>query len=78
MTEFERNCYGMTTEAIEKHIVNGISAKFSGLGMAVGSLLSDAQHQMEFGDVEGARKTLNVAKYVIFEHMMEQKSLANV
>jgi hypothetical protein len=34
--------------------------------MVVAGLMSDAQEQMAFGDVEGARKTLNLAKYLQF------------
>jgi hypothetical protein len=33
--------------------------------MVVAGLMSDAQEQMAFGDTEGARKTLNIAKSII-------------
>jgi hypothetical protein len=42
-----------------------ISYRFSGANMVVASLMSDAQEQMAFGDTEGARKTLNIAKSII-------------
>jgi hypothetical protein len=34
---------------------------------AVAGLMSDAQEMMAFGDVEGARQTLNRAKYLQFK-----------
>lgn len=43
--------------------------KFTGGNMVVAGLMSDAQEQMAMDDVEGARKTLNIAKAILFEIM---------
>jgi len=40
--------------------------------------MSDAQEQMAFGDVEGARKTLNLAKYLQFKIAAGQLNFKNV
>jgi hypothetical protein len=37
--------------------------------MVVAGLMSDAQEQMAYGDVEGARQTLNRAKALLFKVM---------
>jgi hypothetical protein len=47
-------------------IKNSLTYKMTGGFMVVAGLMSDAQEQMAFGDVEGARKTLNLAKYLQF------------
>jgi hypothetical protein len=43
-----------------------ISYKACGAYMIVAGLMSDAQELMAHGDVERARKTLNIAKHVLF------------
>jgi hypothetical protein len=35
--------------------------------MVVAGLMSDAQEVMAMGDVESARKFLNIAKFILFE-----------
>jgi len=72
MTEFEKNCFGMTQEAIREEYMNSITAKCSGLEMVVMSILSDAQELAAMDDKESVRKQLNVAKYILSE-MMETK-----
>ena len=62
---------------IERHIKPSTTYKFTGGNMIVAGLMSDAQEQMELGDTEGARKTLNIAKHILFE-IMEGKLIANV
>ena len=52
--------------------------KMTGGFMCVASLMSDAQEQMAFGDVEGARKTLNLAKYLQFKIAAGQLNFKNV
>ena len=51
--------------------------RFSGGNMIVASLMSDAQEQMAMDDVEGARKTLNLAKNILFQ-IMEGQLVGNV
>ena len=67
MTEFERNCYGMTVEDINANLINGITTRLAGIEMTIMSILSDAQQVLEFGDSEQARKYINVAKFMIGE-----------
>jgi hypothetical protein len=51
--------------------------RFSGGNMIVAGLMSDAQEQMVMDDVEGARKTLNIAKNILFQ-IMDGKLIGNV
>jgi hypothetical protein len=73
MTEFEKNCYGMTEADIRDQYMDSITAKLSGLEMVVMGILSDAQHIQEFGSsTDAVRKQLNVAKFILSE-MLESK-----
>ena len=73
MTEFEKNCYGMSQEDIREQYMNSITARFSGLEMVVMSILSDCQEMMAMGtgprSVEYVRKQMNVAKFILSEQM---------
>jgi hypothetical protein len=62
---------------IERSIKPSFTYKFTGGNMIVAGLMSDAQELMEHGDTEGARKTLNIAKHVLFE-IMEGNLIGNV
>ena len=75
MTEFEKNCYGMTQEAIRDEYMNSITARLSGLEMVAMGVLSDAQELMTFGHdqaIDQARKNINIAKFILSE-MMEAR-----
>ena len=75
MTEFEKNCYGMTQEAIRNEYMNSITARLSGLEMVAMGVLSDAQELMTFGHEQAtdqARKNINIAKFILSE-MMEAR-----
>lgn len=76
MTEFEQNCYGMSTEDIRKQYMQSITAKFSGLEMVAMGILSDCQEMMAMGtgprSVEYVRKQMNIAKFILSE-MMEAR-----
>ena len=62
--------YGVANiDAYIKTVVNSFTYKVTGGNMIVAGLMSDAQEQMSFGDTEGARKTLNIAKAVLFQIM---------
>jgi len=50
-------------------VKNSITYQFTGANMVVAGLMSDAQEQMAFDDTEGARKTLNIAKAILFQIM---------
>ena len=69
MTEWEKNCYGMSEADIRKEYMNSITAKFSGLEMVVMGVLSDAQELLEMDRKEAARKQMNIAKFILSEMM---------
>jgi len=78
MTEFEKNCYGMSTADIRVQYMQSITAQRCGLEMVVMSLLSDAQELQTFGHAQAldqSRKNMNIAKYILSE-MMEAKEVA--
>ncbi len=65
----EKQMYGCDLATFLESMVESSTYRFSGANMVVAGLMSDAQEQMAFGDVEGARKTLNLAKAVLFQVM---------
>jgi hypothetical protein len=80
MTEFEKNCYGMSAADIREEYMQSITAKRCGLEMVVMSLLSDAQELQTFGNAQAldqSRKNMNIAKYILSE-MMEQREAAEL
>lgn len=75
MTEFEKNCYGMSADDIRTQYMDSLTAKFCGLEMVAMGVLSDAQELMTFGHdqaTDQARKNINIAKFILSE-MMDQK-----
>ena len=84
MTEFEKQCYGMSEADIREQYMNSITAKFSGLEMVVMGILSDSQellvmdrrYTFQVTDrSEAVRQQLNIAKFILSE-MMEAKQPA--
>jgi hypothetical protein len=76
MTEFEKNCYGISQAQIRKEYMDGITAKLSGLEMVAMGILSDAQEMMVAGfDQDRVRKQINIAKFILCE-IMEAKETA--
>ena len=75
MTEFEKNCYGMTESDIRDQYMDSITAKLSGLEMVTMGVLSDAQELLTMGRSDAARKQMNIAKFILSE-MMDQKEAA--
>jgi hypothetical protein len=84
MTEFEKQCYGMSEADIREQYMNSITAKFSGLEMVVMGILSDSQeflvmdrrYTFEVTDrSEAVRQQLNIAKFILSE-MMDAKQTA--
>ena len=61
--------YGCDINEFINSVTRSINYKCSGGNMVVAGLMSDAQEQMAYGDVEGARQTLNKAKAVLFRVM---------
>ena len=72
MTEFETNCYGISTQTIQRKYMGSITARLSGLEMVAMGVLSDAQELLVMGSAEAARKHMNIAKYILSE-MMEAR-----
>lgn len=78
MTEFEKRCYGMSTDDIREEYMNGLTARLSGLEMVAMGVLSDAQELMSFGNdqaTDQARMNINIAKFILSE-MMEARIAA--
>jgi hypothetical protein len=78
MTEFEKNCFGMSEQAIREQYMQSITARLSGLEMVAMGVLSDAQELMTFGNAQAmdqARKNINIAKFILSE-MMEAREAA--
>jgi len=75
MTEFEKNCYGMSAADIREQYMDSITARFSGLEMVVMGVLSDAQELLAMGRAEAARKQMNVAKFILAEMMDAKESV---
>ena len=75
MTEFEQNCYGMSTEDIREEYMQSLTARLSGLEMVAMGVLSDAQELLAMGRAEDARKQMNIAKFILSE-MMEARQTA--
>lgn len=77
MTEFEKNCYGMTEQDIRERYMQSITARISGLEMVVMGILSDVQHMQEvsYFSKEDIRKQLNIAKFILSE-IVDQKQVA--
>ena len=72
MTDFEKNCYGMTESDIREQYLNSLTAKLSGTEMLVAGILSDCQEMLEMGyDKDQIRKQLNIAKFCLFENQKE-------
>ena len=73
MTEFEKNCYGMTQDDIRTQYMESITARLSGLEMVVMGIMSDCQHMLEHGfSKEDIRKQMNIAKFILSE-MLEAR-----
>ena len=72
MTEFEKNCYGISEQQIRDEYMGSLTARLSGLEMVTMGILSDAQELLAMGNAEAARKQMNIAKFILCE-MIEIK-----
>ena len=76
MTEFEKNCYGMSEQSIRTQYMGSFTAKTCGLEMVVMGIMSDCQEMLAMGAgpraVEHVRKQMNIAKFILSE-IMEHK-----
>ena len=76
MTEFEKQCYGITEADIHEQYMESLTARLSGLEMVIMGILSDAQELQSFNHAQAldqSRKLMNIAKYILSE-MLEEKS----
>jgi hypothetical protein len=60
------NVYGCDIVTFVEAVKNSCTYEIGGASMVIAGLMSDAQEQMEHQDTEGARKTLNRAKHLLF------------
>ena len=75
MTEFEKNCYGMSADDIREDYMNSLTAKFCGLEMVAMGILSDCQEMIAMKNPsipapntdEWIRKRLNIVKFILSE-----------
>ena len=72
MSDFEKNCYGMSADSIRMQYITSSTARLSGLEMVVMGVLSDAQELLAMGRTEASRKQMNIAKFILSE-MIEAK-----
>ena len=75
MSDFEKNCYGMSADSIRMQYITSSTAKLSGLEMVVMGVLSDAQELVAMGRRESARKQLNIAKFILSEMIDAKESV---
>ena len=71
ITEFEKQCYGMSEAGIRREYMEGLTARVSGLEMVVMGILSDCQEVLD-GEYDQVRQYLNRAKFILSE-MMDSK-----
>ena len=75
MTDFEKNCYGMSADSIRMQYVTSSTARLSGLEMVVMGVLSDAQELLAMGRTEASRKQMNIAKFILSEMIDAKESV---
>ena len=70
--------YGVTDiDAWTASMTDSFTYKTAGAAMCIAGLLSDAQELLAMGQDDRARKTLNIAKHVLFE-IADGKLVANM
>ena len=67
MTEFEKQCYGMSTADIREQYMESFTARHTGLEMVCMSILSDAQELLAMGATNDSRQYMNRAKFILNE-----------
>ena len=80
MNEDEKRMFGISKEAIREQYMESSTVQYSGLEMAVASILSDCQEMIAMKNPtipapntdEYIRKQMNIAKFILFE-MMDKK-----
>jgi len=72
----EVRMYGMTESRMRDNIERSTTFKFSGPGMIVAGMLSDAQEMFAYSEpsastIEEHRQLMNRAKWALFEYVMK-------
>ena len=75
MSDFEKNCYGMSADSIRMQYITSSTARLSGLEMVVMGVLSDAQELLAMGRTEASRKQMNIAKFILSEMIDAKESV---
>ena len=72
--EWDMQCYGRTQASMRAMLDNDITAKITGdYVMVAASFLSNAQEELAMGYNEGARQSMNIAKFVLFNYVMKDE-----
>jgi hypothetical protein len=71
----ERSMYGCSMADFKESLEDSFTFRVSGPAMCAMSLMSDAQEEMTHGMVENARQTLNRAKWILSEYVMDTLKL---
>jgi hypothetical protein len=78
MTEFEKQCYGMSTADIREQYMESFTAKHVGLEMVCMSILSDAQELLAMGATNDSRQYMNRAKFILTEIQDKREALGRL
>ena len=71
----ERAMYGCSIVDFKESLEDSCSFRVSGPAMCAMSLMSDAQEEIRCGNGEHARQTLNRAKWILSEYVMDTLKL---
>ena len=69
MNAADESMFGCDLDKFIESVERSITFKFNGVGMVIAGLMSDAQEELQYGNPEAARKTLNKAKALLFRAM---------
>jgi hypothetical protein len=78
LTDQERRevrMYGVTEAGMREAVESSLTYRHSGPAMMAASLMSDAQEEIAHGMNEDARQTLNRAKWILFEYIMDRENV---
>ena len=78
MTNFEKNCYGMSAADIREEYMNSLTARLSGLEMVVMGIMSDCQEMLAMPSprtLDDARRQMNIAKFILSEMIDAKESV---
>lgn len=83
MTPQEQQMFGISKAGIHEQYINSLTSKTAGIEMTVMSILSDCQELIGDGGanglnprMDGVRKQLNIAKFILVEMMANNRKAA--